>query len=36
MNKKAEYAELHWCNHLLEIFDSSGNGSKKEQSILGQ
>ena len=34
MNKKAEYAELQWCNHLLAIFDSSGNGSKKEQSKL--
>ena len=31
MNKKVEYAELQWCNHLLVIFDSSGNGSKKNK-----
>ena len=35
MNKKAEYPELQWCKHLLAIFDSSGNDSKKEQSKLG-
>ena len=29
-----EWPKLQWCNNLLAIFDSSGNGSKKEQSKL--